>query len=82
MMRRCPHCEAELPAVRDAFCASCRQPLSEDSATDRPFRFGMRTMLIAVTVAAVLSFVFGKAAMVGARFFWGEIERATTVGED
>ena len=26
---KCPHCGASLPQVRDAFCATCREPLDE-----------------------------------------------------
>ena len=28
-MDRCPHCGADLPAIRDAFCPECRQGLDE-----------------------------------------------------
>jgi hypothetical protein len=32
-MTECPHCGAGLPAVVDAFCPECREPLDERSAS-------------------------------------------------
>jgi predicted amidophosphoribosyltransferase len=29
-VKRCPHCGESLPAVRDAFCVYCREPLEDD----------------------------------------------------
>jgi hypothetical protein len=32
MRMNCPHCGADLPAVRDAFCSECFQPLEDASS--------------------------------------------------
>ena len=64
-MKSCPHCEAELPDVSDAYCPDCRQELpapvataSERTAADRPMTPNQAGWVIVAVLQGLLNLLF------------------------